>query len=226
MSRTRRKTHEKILDAAMTLLAVEGVRSTTVDRIAQTAGITKRTLYHYFRSKDDLLAECLAQVSAKERIQVLRLKEQSPDITGLVGTLFSNVAESARDPRWKGCAFARAAFELAGFPGHPVVRAARDHKSKIETLLISCLRSAGVIDAERWGRRLILLYDGAISQSVLHHDPNWAAEAGRLALHLLQQALAQVQAEQATLPSCSRHPPFLIELAPGATGEGIGPALA
>jgi len=44
------------ISAADDLFYGEGVRATSMDAIAERAGVTKRTLYYHFRSKDDLPA--------------------------------------------------------------------------------------------------------------------------------------------------------------------------
>ena len=50
---TRRKA---ILDAAASLLVANGLAGTSVDAVAQRAGIAKGTVYLYFESRSDLLA--------------------------------------------------------------------------------------------------------------------------------------------------------------------------
>src|SRR6516165_2700525 len=53
-------TRERIITAASKLFYSEGIRAVSVDAVAETAGLTKRTLYYHFRSKDDLVAAYLA----------------------------------------------------------------------------------------------------------------------------------------------------------------------
>ena len=58
----RRQTAEvrlRIVDAAYESFWRLGYRRASVDTIAARAGLTKRTVYGYFRSKDDLLAAVL-----------------------------------------------------------------------------------------------------------------------------------------------------------------------
>ena len=53
-------TRERILSAAAKLFYGEGIRAVSVDAVAAKAGVTKRTLYYHFTSKDDLVAAYLA----------------------------------------------------------------------------------------------------------------------------------------------------------------------
>ncbi|MFT8180979.1 helix-turn-helix domain-containing protein, partial [Mycobacteroides chelonae] len=50
---------ERLLEAAAQLTYLNGIDVTGVDAIAKQAGVTKRTLYQHFRSKDELVAAAL-----------------------------------------------------------------------------------------------------------------------------------------------------------------------
>lgn len=51
----RSGTYARILDAALELFAENGFHTTTIDKIARKAGISKGLIYNHFKSKDDLL---------------------------------------------------------------------------------------------------------------------------------------------------------------------------
>jgi len=53
--RTRRAVHSEITATAMRLFAENGFEATTVDQIAREAGISRRSFFHYFGSKEDLV---------------------------------------------------------------------------------------------------------------------------------------------------------------------------
>src|SRR6266446_2990919 len=48
-----------ILEAARTVFAKKGFHDTTVDAIAEAAGVAKGTVYLYYRSKQDIYIEAL-----------------------------------------------------------------------------------------------------------------------------------------------------------------------
>ncbi|MFD3520338.1 TetR/AcrR family transcriptional regulator [Streptomyces sp. NPDC058653] len=59
-SSTRRQaTRQKLYDAAVTLIAEQGFSATTVDEIAERAGVAKGTVYYNFRTKNELFEELL-----------------------------------------------------------------------------------------------------------------------------------------------------------------------
>lgn len=53
--RKRRETLRRITDAGMRLFIENGYEATTLDEIATAAGISRRTFFYYFKSKDDIL---------------------------------------------------------------------------------------------------------------------------------------------------------------------------
>lgn len=53
--RKRRETLQRITDAGICLFIDNGYEATTLDEIAAKAGISRRTFFHYFRSKDEIL---------------------------------------------------------------------------------------------------------------------------------------------------------------------------
>ncbi|MEP9353293.1 helix-turn-helix domain-containing protein [Xanthobacter sp. KR7-65] len=53
--RKRRETLARISDAAIRLFIAKGYEATTLDEIAAAAGISRRTFFYYFKSKDEIL---------------------------------------------------------------------------------------------------------------------------------------------------------------------------
>ena len=53
---------EDILNAAMTAFREQGVKSTSMDKLAELAGVSKRTVYNHFATKEDLVLSLLAEM--------------------------------------------------------------------------------------------------------------------------------------------------------------------
>lgn len=51
----------QLIDTALALFAERGIEATRVSDIAEAAGVAQGLLYHYFRSKDELLAAIIAR---------------------------------------------------------------------------------------------------------------------------------------------------------------------
>jgi len=188
MARTTKPTRERILEAAGKLFHAEGIRAVSVDAVAEKAGLTKRTLYYHFRSKDDLIA---AYLETRDQPNLLLFQrwfaETEGDTADRVRGIFRNLAVSARHPKWKGCGFLRTSVELIHLPGHPAIVAGRTHKKRVEDWLCSVFVEEREHSAAReLARQIILLLDGAFSVVLLHRDPSYMESAGDAATKLVR----------------------------------------
>ena len=185
---------EKIVDAANSLFYREGIRAVSVDAVAEKAGVTKKTLYYHFKSKDDLVAEYLASRDQPN----LKLYEKwyetaDGDVADRIEAIFQNLARSARHPKWKGCGFLRTAAELANLPGHPAMKIGAEHKKKFERWLAARLAEDGMFEPDATARQIVLLMDGAFSTMLVHRDAAYAEEAGRAARTIIRSAAGRAR---------------------------------
>jgi len=186
MRRDALATRARIVDAASRLFYSAGIGAVSVDAIAEKAGITKRTLYYHFRSKDELIAAYLAaRDSPNLRLFAGWFEAARGELPARVEAIFARLAESARHPKWRGCGFLRTAAELVGAPGHPALKVGSSHKKKVESWLASLLSRHGARDPGALSRQIVLLIDGAFSAMLLHRDAAYIAEAGRAAATLV-----------------------------------------
>jgi len=70
--RKRRETLSRITDAGVCLFIEKGFDGATVDEIAAAAGISRRTFFHYFDSKDDILLSLQSNVGELFAAEVRR----------------------------------------------------------------------------------------------------------------------------------------------------------
>jgi AcrR family transcriptional regulator len=187
MPRSARQTRERILDAAYKLFRRRGYSRVTMDDIAAEAALTKRTLYHHFESKDQLLAEVL---TVQHRLAVEAFQTFGDRLSGspeaIVKGMFRELAVWADKPRWAGSGFTRLVIELADLPGHPARLIARRHKARLERCLCELLERSGVRRAAELSRAIWLLSEGAISMILVHGDRGYSATASDIANTLLR----------------------------------------
>lgn len=183
-------TRDRILEAAGKLFHRIGVRDAGVDAIAAKAGVTKRTVYYHFRSKDDLIAACL-ELRDQPNLVIFRrwFAETDGDVADKVRGVFRHLAETARHPRWRGCGFLRTSVELIDLPGHPANVAGRAHKKRVEDWLGEVFGTAGVTDGRELARQVMLLLDGAFAVVLLHRDASYMESAGEAAAELVRARL-------------------------------------
>lgn len=198
MSEPATTTRERIVTAAARLFYDKGIRNVGVDAVAAKAGVTKRTLYYHFTSKDELIAAYLAARDQPNLALFKRWFGEAPGgIAAKVEAIFGNLAKAARHPRWKGCGFLRTAAELADLPGHPAIRIGAAHKKRFEEWLRQELAGEGIGEPGLLARQIVLLLDGSFAVVLLHRDADYMEAAGQAAATLITTALGK-QASVAT----------------------------
>jgi AcrR family transcriptional regulator len=191
MPRNAAQTRDRIVDAANRLFYSEGIRSVSVDAVAEKAGVTKRTLYYHFKSKDELVGAYLESRDQPNLALFAKwFEEADGPLAGKVEAIFLNVAQSARHRKWKGCGFLRTAAELANMPGHPAVKIGAEHKKKFEAWLSDIFAADGLDDAPLLARQIVLLMDGAFSTMLVHRDSAYIEAAGSAAAALVDSSIS------------------------------------
>ena len=186
MATRSKDTKRRIIDAAYGLFYRNGFARAGVDDIAAAAGITKRTLYYHFASKDALVAAVLALQHELALAQIQGwARRMTGDPLAVVGKLFAEFATWAREPRWRGSGFTRAAMEFAHLPGHPARVAARRHKAQVEEWLADQLGPRG--ETRALARQIMLLLEGCHALILIHGDPTYADAAGAAARVLVER---------------------------------------
>ncbi len=96
---------ERILETADRLFYGQGIRAVGVDTIAAEIGISKRTLYNYFPSKDELIVAYLSR-----RLQPA-LPSSLPPVQQILGN-FERLERTFTSGVFRGCPFVNAVAEL------------------------------------------------------------------------------------------------------------------
>ena len=190
MTTPRTPTRDRIVDAASALFYADGIRAVSVDAVAEKAGVTKKTLYYHFASKDDLVAAYLAGRDQPNLDAFARwFASADGDAAARTTAIFEKLAKAARRSDWRGCGFLRTSAELANLPGHPAIRIGRAHKKKFETWLTQRFAEAGIAEPETLARQVVVLLDGAFSTMLLHRDAAYIEAAGQAAAALIEARL-------------------------------------
>lgn len=150
----------RVLDAASELFYERGIHAVGVDAIAEAAGVTKKTLYDRFGSKEALVLAYLQAREARWREHLLAALAERPEPgVDRVLTVF-DAAESwstANSPR--GCSAVNARAETTD--GAVLTEVEREKAWQLG-LLVDLCREAGARSPEDTARTLMLLYEGAI----------------------------------------------------------------
>ena len=189
MRKKQDQVRKQIIDAAYEAFWRSGFLRTSVDTIATRAGLTKRTIYSYFRSKDDLLAAVLVNYNELAMARLERIEGRLPlDRDGMINSFFGQLATWAvATPRWAGSGLTRLVVELADMPGHPARAIARSAKSTTESWLTDRLRAVRVAQPGARARELMLLAEGGMTLMLIHGDCRYIDAAAEAAKRLVRQ---------------------------------------
>jgi AcrR family transcriptional regulator len=81
--RKRQLVHDELAEAALKLIAFQGFEETTIDQIAASAGVSRRTFFRYFQSKEDVIVESLSEVGEELRAALEARPAAEPPATAL-----------------------------------------------------------------------------------------------------------------------------------------------
>src|SRR5690554_3374450 len=96
VTRIQREKHELILEAALDVFSQYGFRGSTIDQIADAAGMSKPNLLYYFKSKEDIHAPLLARI-LDTWLEPLRALDQNGDPLPELQSYIRRKLEMSRD---------------------------------------------------------------------------------------------------------------------------------
>jgi len=175
---------ERILETADRLFYGQGLRAIGVDTIAAEIGISKRTLYNHFPSKDALISAYL-----QRRLRLIPTSDKPPGQQILDD--FERLERAFSSEGFRGCAFVNAVAELKE-PRHAANEIALTFKEMRRQWFCELLKRAAVADPEGLSLQLMLLVDGAIAATLVRRDASVARSARAAARVLLEAAGVEI----------------------------------
>ncbi|MFI6361467.1 TetR/AcrR family transcriptional regulator [Nocardia sp. NPDC050630] len=161
-------TRDRLLDAAAQLFQQQGVHI-GVDALCKAAGVSKRSMYQLFNSKDELVAASLERIAPDYQAALLPADDVGSPRERILH-VFERLEylEPAQD--FRGCPYVAAAVQLKS-PEHPGSLVARRHKDGLTSFFQYEAERGGAPDPVLLARQLTLVFDGASARSVVqaHH---------------------------------------------------------
>lgn len=186
MTRPTRRQH--LIQTAVALFARHGYHATGVDMILGEAGVSKKTLYNHFRSKEELILAALRDYDGRFRNDFMRQVERAAPTPRQRLLAVFDVAE-----RWfygdgfYGCMFINAIAEYSR--RQPAIRTAcQEFKRLLRSYLQELAEQAGAAHPAELADELALLLEGATVTAQVSEQPDAARTAKRVAALLIGQA--------------------------------------
>ncbi|WP_432038777.1 TetR/AcrR family transcriptional regulator [Streptomyces cucumeris] len=176
----------RVLDSAAELFYGHGINAVGVDLIAKHAGVTKKTLYERFGSKEALISSYLRERDERWRAWLTAQVDAAPPQDRILAT-FDALAAWMRRENPRGCGFVNAAAELPD-ADHPARAVIADQKHWLRGYLRELCEEAGASEAGELADELLLLHEGATVLNGLSALADPVAVSRRMALAALERA--------------------------------------
>ncbi len=185
---------EQILRAANELFERQGFNATGVDQLAAAAGVTKRTLYKQFGSKEGLIEEVLrmhhTEMMEKTRTEVLSKRAGSQ---ARLMTCFELYRAWFAQTNFSGCIFIKTLNEFGGCSTR-LTSIAAESKREMRNFFAELAKEAGARRPEKLADQMQILLEGCIIVAQTGQGPEVIDTAKSMAKELIKQAITKAPA--------------------------------
>ena len=187
MGRSGRREH--LIETAIELFCEHGYHATGIDKIIDRAGVSKKTLYTHFRSKDELIMAALRQYDGVFRNNFMRQVDRLSKTPQEKLLAIFDVAEGWFSQKFFfGCMFINVIGEYSQ-KDSPIRDICKQFKRLMRNYIRDLCVQAGSEEPDILADKLALLFEGAVVTSQVSQDPDAAKTAKDIARSLVAQML-------------------------------------
>lgn len=179
---------EQLIQASLELFSLTGSSAVGVNTISDKAGVTKKTLYHHFKSKEELILAVLRYYDERHRNSFMRSVEsraENPEDHLLV--IFDILEEWFNSKNFSGCLFVRSMGEYPE-EGTSIRSVCQESKILTQRYIKSLAEKAELQDADELSEQLMLLIEGAITMAQVSNSHLSAVRAKKAAKVLIKSS--------------------------------------
>lgn len=184
----------RVLEASVDIFSKRGYRATSMNEIAAEVGLSKPTLYHYFRSKEAILVRLYEEVMAESLSSARSIVESAPSPLEAVRQLLSYRARYTCKNQALHKVFFEEEDELPGDLLHTVIEGRKEFEDILKKAVTQHLDAAAV-ELPTSCTVYVNTCLGAVNWAYKWFDPGGHEDAATLAEHIaalmLQPLLAQ-----------------------------------
>src|SRR5690348_9441632 len=159
---------ERLLEAAASLTYRDGV-GIGIDALCKAAGVSKRSMYQLFESKDELLAASLEHSASTYVAALLPAADDGRSPRERIVHVFDQVELQAGGPEFHGCRYLAVQIELKD-ENHPASQVAQRIKGNLTDFFRAEAEQGGASDPDLLARQLSLVFDGASARAGIGAD--------------------------------------------------------
>ncbi|KAA2243281.1 TetR/AcrR family transcriptional regulator [Chitinophaga agrisoli] len=162
----KKSIREVIVGTATRLFYRQGYSNTGINQIVDEAGIAKSSLYHYFKSKEDLLMAYLEETGAKTHAALKAAADEVNEPRDKVVAIFDYLEGLVQQKDFFGCNFLNIVYELP----EDAVRIREQVKYQKDTVRQLFAEILQPIHKERLADEIYTLFEGALIGNKVHSD--------------------------------------------------------
>jgi AcrR family transcriptional regulator len=126
---------DQVAQAAVELFAEKGYANTSVQEVVERAGVTKGAMYHYYRSKDDLLFGIYERMLTLQREHLDEIIARGLPTDETLRAACVDVVETSIDALPEGTVFFRSVHMLSPDRQREVTRRRREYNDAFASLV-------------------------------------------------------------------------------------------
>jgi len=180
---------DDVIKAAISLFSQHGFNGTGVDMIMREAKVSKKTMYSYFRSKDELILAALQHYDGLFRNSFMKQVDKlatKPEEKLLA--MFEVAKVWFMQDNFFGCMFINAIGEYSD-SDTPIRHICKHFKTQMRGFIKEVCIEAGAKDADGLADELALLLEGAIVTAQVANRPGAADIAKKSAQRIIKAHL-------------------------------------
>jgi AcrR family transcriptional regulator len=169
-----------LINTSMRMFYMHGIHAVGINEILKESGIAKKTLYHHFRSKDELIVATLIQRDQNfiewfdnSLMEVTPGKAALRHVFIALNSWFKSEAKSLGE--YRGCFFINASAEYHG-ENSEISDQCKKHKLQVRELIYQHAKLVchSTSDADELTDAIFVIKEGCISTSLVQQDLNIA----------------------------------------------------
>ncbi len=158
---------EHLLKTALSLFNQYGFHATGIDKVQAVSGVSKTTMYKYFKSKDELIQAVLEMRHDdfgqwfETRVGAIAKEKYPEHQHAKLLAVFDSLSEWFHSDTFFGCNFINASSEYSDI-NHPIHRYSSEHKIQLSQFIKKLLIEIPEADKQELSLEILVLIEGAI----------------------------------------------------------------